>query len=476
MAELHGTRTRQALAEGAPSNRALFRSAGTAPTVKRSKAKRRSWEVSDDSKPTLIAKPRHKVCAFLAAAAPSRSRYLNQQPNETLPCQFTGEARQTATKPISDRRHQRWARAPRSRYKNPQLPPSSSFLLHISYRSVLPFLARPSLHHLFIMDSKIEMPEQLLPCNDLDPVGSEGCDRHNTEIPSTPGVSLPLGENLADTMRADTLQEPAGSDSLADLDILGLKPATVNPQDLETVTQPTDGCPVMSAPEEPTTLAIFEGAEDQLRRSDSMTGGSNTKDAEPPAQPVESPAEPNPGHPATTHQAPGPTPGEHPEALTPSATTQGVGTPAEARVEAQTPRPAHDECPSTLDGPSEAPLAGATTWEADTSVKAQAETQSSDPSHDGCLAEPKTRKALEEVGDQPKVEHQPSGTAPRAVSGQLSRHGRAKERLAGSAEGVKLSTTTRMMLMRSKTVPSRSTICRLMLQSGQSENGAWRTA
>ena len=184
------------------------------------------------------------------------------------------------------------------------------------------------------------------------------------------------------------------------------------------------------------TLAVFEGAEDQLRRPDGVTGGSNTKDAEPPAQPLESPAEPDPGHPATTHQALGPTPGEHPEALA-TSTTQGAGTPTEAQVEAQTARPAHDGRLSTLDGLPEAPLASATSQVADTSVEAQAETQSSDPSHDGRF-EPETCKALEEAGGKLKVEHQSGDTASGPISERSSCYDCAKNRLAGCAKGAKL--------------------------------------
>ena len=59
------------------------------------------------------------------------------------------------------------------------------------------------------MDS--EMPEQLLSCKDLDLIMGEGCDKSNIEIPSTPGVSP--DEDLVDTMRTETLQGPADSDS-----------------------------------------------------------------------------------------------------------------------------------------------------------------------------------------------------------------------------------------------------------------------
>ena len=131
-----------------------------------------------------------------------------------------------------------------------------------------------------------------------------------------------------------------------------------------------------------------------------MTGGLNTNDTDPLAQPVESLAESNPGHPVTAHQAPGPTPAEHSEALA-TSTTQVAGTLTEV----------------------------------------QADVQSGDPSHDGRLEEPETRETSGEAEDRLKVEHQPGDVTSGLVSEPPSRHDRAEERLAGSAEGVKLSTT-----------------------------------
>ena len=64
------------------------------------------------------------------------------------------------------------------------------------------------------MDSDTKMPEQLLPYYNLDSVGGHGYDGYNTELPSTPGVGLPLAENLADTVRTETLQGSADSDCL----------------------------------------------------------------------------------------------------------------------------------------------------------------------------------------------------------------------------------------------------------------------
>jgi hypothetical protein len=160
-----------------------------------------------------------------------------------------------------------------------------------------------------------QMSEQLLSCDNLEPEGCVGYDERNVEIPSTLDVSLPFDENSADTMCTETSQGPADPGSSAQ------QPATVSPQALELAPQPTDGCPVTCAPEEPATLAVVEGAENQQKRSNGVTGSSNTKDVEPPAQPIESPAKSNPGCPTATHQAPGPTLGEHPEEPATTTTT-----------------------------------------------------------------------------------------------------------------------------------------------------------
>ena len=309
------------------------------------------------------------------------------------------------------------------------------------------------------------MPEQLLPYHNLDPVGGHGYDGHNTELPSTPGVSLPLAENLADTVRTETLQGPADSDCL------GQEPATIGPQDLETAAQSTEGRPVASAPEKPAALVGFENANGQLRRSESVTGDSNAKDAEPSAQSVENPADSSLGRLTTNQQAPGPRPGEHPKALATPATHQ-ADTPIETLVKMQTARPAYNGYPLMLDRSSEAPLAGATIQRADTSMESQTETQSNNPSHDSRLEELETRKASEQTGDHLKVQHQPNNIAPKPVSPQPSHQDRTKEQMAGSAAGVKPSITTKMMLMRGKTVPSRSIIRRPMFQPAQFENGA----
>ena len=318
------------------------------------------------------------------------------------------------------------------------------------------------------MDSDTKKPAQLLPCNNLDPIGGHGYDGRNTELPSTPGVGLPLAENLANTLRTETSQGPADSDCL------GQELATIGPQNLETAAQSAEGRLVTSAPEEPVALAGVESANGQLRRSEGVTGDSNTKDAEPSAQPMEGPADSSLGRLTTNQQAPGPTPGEHPEALA-DPTTHQADTPMETLVEAQTARPAYDGYPLMLGGSSEAPSAGATTQGADTSVKAQAETQSSSPSHESRLEELETREASEQAGDHLKVQHQPSDIAPKPVSPQPSRQDRTQEPMSGSAAGVKLSMTTRMTLMRGKTAPSRSTTLRPILRSARLESDASRT-
>ena len=318
------------------------------------------------------------------------------------------------------------------------------------------------------MDLNTKMPEQLLPFNNLDPVGGHRYDGRNTELPSTPGIGLPLAENLADAVRTEILQ------GLADSDCLGQKPATIGPQNLETVAQSIEGRPVTFPPEEPAALAGFENANGQLRQSENVTGDSNTKDAEPSTQLIESPAGSSLDRLITNQQAPGPTPGEHPEALA-TPTTHQVGTSTEILVEAQTARPAYNGYPLILGGSSEALSAGTTTQGANTSVKAQAETQFSNSSNDRRLEELETREVSEQAGDRLKVQHQPGDIPPKLVFLQLSRQDRVEERMAGSVVGVKLSITTRMTLMRGKIVPSRSTILRPILRSDPFENGAWRT-
>ena len=254
-------------------------------------------------------------------------------------------------------------------------------------------------------------------------------DEHNVEIPSTPDASLPLDEKSADTMLTETLQGSAEPDSLAQ------QSATVSLQDLELATQSMDRCPVTSAPEKPATLRIFKSAEDQQGQSNGVTSDSNTRDVEPPVQPIKSPAYPNPGSPITAHQEPEPTLGKHPEALATTTTIQKTGTSAETQAEAQMASLTHDRRLSTLNEHSEAPLTTATIQETDAQIKTQVEKQTASPSHDRPLEEPETREALGEAGSYLKAQHHFSDTVSRPVSEQPFHHERIRDRLAGCAEG-----------------------------------------
>ena len=353
---------------------------------------------------------------------------FGRQPHEALSCRRTGEARQTANRSAIDGIGV--GQDPESRYKNPQLPPDSCFPFAPRTSSRLPFLAQPNLHHSVGMDfdgQVLQTSEQLLSSDNLEPAGREDCDEHNVEIPSTPDASLPLDESSTNTMRTETFRGPADRGSWTQ------QPATVSPQDLELAPQPTGGCPVTPVPEELATLAIVEGAEDQQGQSNGLTGGSNTKDAEPPAQPIESPAPSSPGRPTAAHQAPGPTPGEPSEAPATTTTGQRAGTPAETPAEAQMASPTHDRRLPTLDGHSEVPWATATIQEAAAPVEAQLGTQAASPSHRGCLEEPKTREALGDTSNHPTVDRQPSDTASGPAFEQPSHRERARDRPAGCA-------------------------------------------
>ena len=145
------------------------------------------------------------------------------------------------------------------------------------------------------MDSDGHISEQLFSLNNLDPVGCERCDGDNVDIPSTLDVNLFLEEISADTMRIEISQ------GLADPGSSAQQPATVSPQDLELAPQLIDDRPVTSAPEEPAILAVVENIEDQPGRSNGVTGGSNMKDVELPAQPTESPAKFNLGCPTAIY-------------------------------------------------------------------------------------------------------------------------------------------------------------------------------
>ena len=318
------------------------------------------------------------------------------------------------------------ARAPRAGTRNPQLPPDSSFSLAPRTSSHLPLLAQPNLHRSVGMDfdsQVLQTSEQLISCDNLEPAGREDCDGHNVEIPSTPDASLPLDGSSANTMRAETFRGPADPGSWMQ------PPTTVSPQDLELAWQPTGGCPVTPVPEELATLAIVGGAEDQQGQSTGLTGGSNTKDAGPPAQSIESPAQSSAGHPTAAHQAPGRTLGEPSEAPTATTTGQGAGTPAEAQMAS----PTHDRRLPTLDGHSDAPLATATIREAGAPVEAQSETQAVRPSHHGRLEEPKTREAFKDASNHPTVDRQPSDTTLGSAFEQPSHRERAGDRPAGCA-------------------------------------------